>query len=328
MTLYLGIDISKHSFTSAIEIEGLKAKEIMSPYPNKAKGYNQLKQTVIKLTKQYKTDEVHLGVESTGGYEVTLVKWFRAHTDFKITIINPVQVKRFMQSRLIRTKTDPVDARSIASYLAINKPEATAVLPNEIEDLKALSRHLDHLIRKRASEMTYLESVRDSDVKQMVKQTIRSYDRQIEKVEKKITDHLDNHPKLKANQELLKSIPGIGETTSGILLSEINSSLDPKQQVAHAGLAPRERQSGTLRGKPQLCKTGNRRLRRALYLPTLTAIRFNPIIKTFYERLLSKGKPKMVAIGACMRKLLHIVIGVLKNQIPFNPDYHQLRLAS
>ncbi len=272
MILYLGIDISKHSFNSAIEIEGLKTKDAISPYSNKAKGYNQLKQSVIKLSKKYKAEEIHLGVESTGGYEASLVKWFRSHTDFKITIINPVQVKRFMQSRLIRTKTDPVDAMQIASYMAINKPEPTVVLPSEIEDLKALSRHLDHLIRKRANEITYLESVRDTDVKQMVRQTIKSYDRQIEKVEKKIKDHLDNHPKLKANQALLKSIPGIGETTSGILLSEMNSSLDPKQQVAHAGLAPRERQSGTLRGKPQLCKTGNKRLRCALYLPTLTAL--------------------------------------------------------
>lgn len=108
----------------------------------------------------------------------------------------------------------------------------------------------------------------------------------------------------------------------------MNSSFDPKQRVAHAGLAPRERQSGLLKGKPQLCKTGNKRIRTALYLPTLAAIRYNPVVALFYERLVSKDKPKMVAVCACMRKLLHIAVGVLKNQTPFHPNYEHFSIAS
>ncbi len=188
------------------------------------------------------------------------------------------------------------------------------------------TRHLDHLIRKRADEMTYLESVKNPVIKSSVKQMIKSFDKQIEKVKKRIGDHLDNHPDLKRNKELLTSIPGIGDLTAGILLSEINGSLEPKKQVAHAGLAPRERQSGMRKGKSMLCKTGNRRLRTALFMPTLAAIRYNPVISRFYMKLISKGKPKMVAVAACMRRLLHIVIGVLKNQILFDPDYERSSL--
>ena len=191
----------------------------------------------------------------------------------------------------------------IAHYMAVHQPNPTPAPPEGVKQLKALTRHLDHLVRKLADEKTYLESVKNPRIRSMVKKTIKSFDKQIAEVEKQITDHLDQHPDLKKNTELLTSIPGIGAITAGILLSEINESLDPKQQVAHAGLAPRERQSGMQKGKSQLCKTGNRRLRAALYMPTLSAIRYNPIIRRFYLRLISKGKPKMVAAGSLYAKI-------------------------
>lgn len=328
MKMYLGIDMAKHDFVSAIELEDQTFKLTHPKLKNTHRGYNQLKQWINKQVAKNKVDSVHIGVESTGGYEAPLVDWFRKHSTFLITVLNPIQVKRFGQSQLIRTKTDQVDARLIAHYMALHKPQATPVPPVEVKELQALTRHLEHLTRKRADEMTYLGNVRDASVKTMVKQTIRNYDKQIEKVEQRITNHFDNHPDLKTKRDLLTTIHGLGEKTSAILLSEMNGSMEPKQQVAHAGLAPRERQSGLLKGKPQLCKTGNKRIRTALYLPTLAAIRCNPIIEEFYNKLVSKGKPKMVAVCACMRKLLHIVVGVLKNQTPFNPNYEHSLLVS
>lgn len=328
MKMYIGIDMAKHDFVSAVEVEDQSVKLSHPKLKNIHRGFNQLKQWVNKQASEQKVDSIHIGIESTGGYETPFVEWFRKHTNFLISVLNPIQVKRFGQSQLIRTKTDEVDARLIAHYMAIHKPQPTSVPSREVKELQALTRHLEHLIRKRADEMTYLENVRNSRVKTMVRQTIKSYDHQIIKVEQRIKDHFDNHPDLKTNKDLLMSIPGIGETTAAVLLSEMNGSLDPKQQVAHAGLAPRERQSGLLKGKPQLCKTGNKRIRTALYLPTLAAIRYNPVITLFYERLVSKGKPKMVAVCACMRKLLHIVVGVLKNQTPFNPNLEHFSIAS
>ena len=326
MKIYLGIDMAKHDFVSALDLEDQSEKLSHPKLKNTHRGFNQLKQWVMKQVSKHSSDSVHIGIESTGGYETPLVEWFRKHTDFRISVLNPIQVKRFGQSQLIRTKTDKVDARLIARYMVIHKPEPTPVLSREVKELQALTRHLEHLIRKRADEMTYLENVRDSRVKTMVRQTIKSYNKQIEKVEQRIRDHFDNHPDLKAKKDLVMSIPG--ETTAAILLSEMNGSLEPKQQVAHAGLAPREKQSGLLRGKTQLCKTGNKRIRTALYLPTLCAIRYNPLIIPFYEKLVGKGKPKMVAVCACMRKLLHIVVGVLKNQTAFNPNLKHFSIAS
>lgn len=326
MKLYLGVDMAKHDFVSAIESSDGSVKRSSKKLGNNSRGWNEVKSWVLKQQSLCKADAVHMGVESTGGYETEMVEWMRTHTDFEINVLNPVQVKRFIQSQLIRTKNDSVDARMIARYMATHKPSPTPVLAEGIRELRALTRHLDHLIRKRADEMTYLESVKGPVVKSSVKQMIKSFDRQIEKVKKQIGDHLDNHPDLKRNKELLTSIPGIGDLTAGILLSEINGSSEPKKKVAHAGLAPRERQSGMRKGKSRLCKTGNRRLRTALFMPTLAAIRYNPVIRRFYIKLISKGKPKMVAVATCMRRLLHIVIGVLKNQILFDHSYKQLSL--
>lgn len=328
MKLYVGIDIAKHDFASALELADGSLKRSTRKLGNNTRGWNTVKSWVSREKSACQADIVHLGIEATGGYEMPMVEWLREHSDFEITILNPIQVKRFIQSQLIRTKNDPIDARMIAHYMAIHQPDPTPAPPEGSKELKELTRHLDHLVRKRADEKTYLETVRDPGIQSLVKQMIKSYDQQIKTVKAQINDHLDQHPDLKKNKDLLMSIPGIGAITAGILLSEINESFDAKQQVAHAGLAPRERQSGLFRGKSQLCKTGNRRLRTALFLPTLAAIRCNPVIRRFYLKLISKGKPKMVAVAACMRKLLHIAVGVLKNQINFDPNYEISSLVS
>lgn len=335
MKMYLGIDMAKHDFVAAIELPACPAggedQSLKLNHPkikNTKRGFNQLKQWVKKQATKSNANLVHIGIESTGGYETALVEWFRKHTDFHISVLNPIQVKRFGQSLLVRTKTDKVDAKLIAHYMAIHKPKPTPVPSQQVKELQALTRHLDHLKRKRASEKTYLKTMQSSKIKSMVKQTIKSYDKQIEKVEQHIKNHFKNHSELKANKDLLMSIPCIGETTAAVLLSEMNGSMDPKQQVAHAGLAPKETQSGLLKGKVRICKTGNKRIRTALYMPTLSAIRYNPLITPFYDKLKSKDKHGKVIVCACMRKLIHIAVGVLKNQTPFNPNLEHFSLAA
>jgi transposase len=132
-------------------------------------------------------------------------------------------------------------------------------------------------------------------------------------------------PALAADAALLASIPGVGAQTASAVLAEL-PSLDrvPSAQAAAAycGLAPREFRSGSsVRGRTRLGKSGNARLRKALYLPTLTAIRFNPVLTAFLARLVAAGKPKMPAVGACMRKPVMLCYGVLKNRAPFDPDW-------
>lgn len=324
MKLYLGIDIGKSSFTATICTENLERQIIHPEVMNQTDGWQTLKEWALKQSQEMQATQVQLGVESTGGYEKPLVEWFRSNTDFEITVLNPVRIKRFAQSELSRTKNDLNDARLIARYLAIRKPNPTLVIAPEIEELKIMVRHLEHLTRKQADEKTYLESVVEANIRQQIQQIIQFYQEQIEKVLDQIRKHIDSHPNLQHQSDLLQSIPGIGKITSAILLSECIPSLTPKQQVAHAGLAPRQNQSGKMNGKTQLCKTGNKRLRTALYLPTLCAIRHNPVIHEFYQRLIGRGKPKMVAVGACMRKFVHIIVGVLKNQQYFDPFYAKI----
>jgi len=323
MKLYLGIDIGKLLFTAALCNDDLGFKTIHPELSNDLEGWKILKQWTLKYSNKMKIVNIHLGIESTGGYEKPLVEWFRKNSDFEITILNPVQAKRFNQSELTRTKNDTNDARLIAQYMAIRKPKSTKVNPIELEELKLKVRHLEHLTRKQADEKTYLESCREINIRQQIQNIIKFYQSQIDQIKDEIQKHIDLNPNLRSKSKLLESIPGIGKITSAIILSECIPSLTPKQQVAHAGLAPRHNQSGKFNGKTQLCKTGNKRLRTALYLPTLCAIRHNPVIHEFYYRLLGRGKPKMVAVGACMRKLLHIIVGVQKNQQIFDPNFKQ-----
>jgi transposase len=130
---------------------------------------------------------------------------------------------------------------------------------------------------------------------------------------------------LQADRQLLESIPGIGAVTAQAILAELPDPArfaSAQQAAAYAGLAPREYGSGTsVRRRTRLSKAGNARLRKALYLPALTALRFNPLLKALFERLVAAGKSKMAAVGACMRKLLMIAYGVLKNRTPFDPSW-------
>lgn len=137
--------------------------------------------------------------------------------------------------------------------------------------------------------------------------------------------HFDQYPHLKQQRELLTSIPGIGEQTAAVLLAEVGRIEDYKnarQLAAYAGLTPCERSSGTsVHGKTRLSCTGNVRLRKALYMPAVVAMRCNPLPKAMSERLLGRGKVKMQVIGALMRKLVHLAFGILKSQKPFDPNY-------
>ena len=139
-----------------------------------------------------------------------------------------------------------------------------------------------------------------------------------------IREHIDRHPGLKEDCELLETIPGIGEKTATTLLAEIEHLRHYKharQAAAYAGLSPRLRESGTSGKRSRLSKTGNSRVRKALFMPAISAKQHNPVLRQFSERLARRGKPKMAIIGAVMRKLLHLAFGVLKTRKPFDPNH-------
>lgn len=162
-------------------------------------------------------------------------------------------------------------------------------------------------------------------VRESVEELIAHLSEQIKKTEALINSHIESHPGLKRQRELLDSIPGIGEATAAALLAEvpdISQYRSARQVAAFAGLVPRERQSGSsVRGRVRLSKIGNARLRKALYFPAVTALRCSPFFQSWAEGLRQRGKSKMAVIGAVMRKLIHLAYGVLRTGRPFDPEW-------
>ena len=240
--------------------------------------------------------------------------------------MNPARIKAYADSRLNRNKTDKVDALLIAMFCIHEKPALWTLPPVHIKELQALIRHLDSLQSILQQEINRSQSGNDSEkLNQYLEEHILFLENQITNLKKDIQHHIRKNQELRHQQDLLMSIPGIAELTSAKLLGEItcwNDFSSAKQLAAYAGLTPRNRRSGTsVHKKPRMSKTGNTHLRRALYMPTVVARRWNPVIEAFSDRLTENGLRPMAVIGASMRKLLHLAYGVLKNNIPFDPNY-------
>ncbi len=315
----LGIDIAKLKFNVClINSQGKLRHKV---FPNNQAGFEQLRQWLTK----HGVQRVHACLEATGTYGEAL-SLFLHQAGHTVSLINPAAVKAFAQSRLSRTKTDKVDAELIARFCQAQGPPAWTPLPQEVRELQALVRRLESLIEMRVAEENRLSSgITVEAVQQSVQEHLAYLNEQIKHCEELIRRHINNHPGLKRQSELLDSIPGIAETTAALLLSEvtdIKQYRSARQVAAYAGLVPRERQSGSsVRGRTRLSKIGNARLRKALYFPAITALRCSPFFQSWAKGLQERGKSKMSIVCAVMRKLLHLAYGVLKNGKPFDPEW-------
>lgn len=317
MASFLGIDLSKETFHACLLSDHADAKKV---FPNTPKGFDQL----ATWLKNRRAPEVRICMEATGAYWEALALYLHG-LEQHVSVVNPARIKAFAQSELLRTKTDAVDAALIARFCKSQSPELWVPPPAEIRVPQALMRHYDHLKTTRAQQSVYAQSSDTAIVTASIREVIATLDEQIAQVERKIRQHFDDHPDLRRRRDLLTSIPGIGETTAGSILSEIphlDRFQSAKAVAAFAGLSPRERRSGTsIHGRPRLCKTGNARIRKALYMPAMVALRFNPTLRVFAERLLAAGKHKRLIIGAVMRKLLVLAYGILRSGIAFDANY-------
>jgi transposase len=205
------------------------------------------------------------------------------------------------------------------------KPGPWTPPPPEVQLLQALSRRLHGLIKMRRQELNRQEAECEKVVKRSIAVVVKTIEAEMEKVRKKIKELLAVHEELRRKHQLLLSIPAVGEETAHLILAEVPNLVlftEAKQLVAFAGLASREIRSGTsVRGRTSLSKTGNSRLRRGLYMSAVVAMKWNPIVAAFSNRLLEIGKPPMKVVVAAMRKLLHIIFGVLKSGKPFSPKF-------
>jgi transposase len=268
---------------------------------------------------------VHYCLEATGPYSEALAPLLHA-AGLLVSVANPARGKAPARACGQANQTDPADARASASLCRDRRPRAGVPPSPAVRQLQALVRRRDDRRRRAAAEKTRREAPDLTPAtRKSVTRMIRPLGREAGRVQAGAEARVRSDPVLAADGELLETVTGIGRPTATTVLAElppVEHLPSAQSAAAYCGLAPREFTSGkTVRQHTRLSKAGNARLRAALHLPTRTAIRFNPVLQGSFERLVAAGKPKMPAIGACLRKLVMLCYGVLKNRTPFDPAW-------
>jgi transposase len=313
----LGIDVSKNDFHVVLLQSG--ERERTKSFPNNAKGFEQL----ATWLRNRKVEQVHACLEATGGWSEALATSLhdRRHA---VSLVNPQRVRSFGKSEGLRTKTDAADAGLIARFCIAHSPQLWEPPKPVVRKLQALSRRRSALIEIRTQERNRLEGPESTpEVRTSLNEHIAYLDVEIEQLHRQIDDTIDGDPDLRNQRDLLESIPGIGRDSASAITAEIPDLKifeDGKAVSAYAGLCPHERQSGTSLAQSHLSRVGNARLRKLLFFPAIVAMRHNQVIHAFSKRLLARGKKKMVAVAAAMRKLLVLAYGVVKSGRPWDPS--------
>ena len=271
--------------------------------------------------------QVRVTMEATGNYSIELAVWMlEQQPSLRPAIVCPSHTAAFINSLGLRNKTDKLEARALAFYGVEREPAAYEPATPEMAELQALSRYRDALVRERtaaanmAGEGSVSKLVRRNQAKRL-----RLLDDDIKRIEVEMKRVVDAAPQLKDDIELLSSIYGVGFIVAVVIIAELGDLRrfrKARQLSAFAGVSPRIYQSGTsVNGRPRMCKKGNPRVRQALYLSALSAIRGSNDLQRTYHRLLAEGKPPMAALGVVMRKLLIVMRALLITETPYDPDW-------
>ena len=328
ITTFVGIDVSKHKLDCAVLINGKVKSKVLS---NDQTGFIQLNDWLQE--RGVVCDSAHLCLEATGPYSEQVAL---ALVDFgwRVSVVNPARIKGFAQSELARNKTDRADAALLARFCAAMCPGLWVPPSPAYRQLRALVERLQALKDMHQQECNRLEAHHASGevtVLPNVKSHIAWLDEQITQLQRTINDHIDGHPELKQDAELIASIPGIGDTTVAKVLAyagNVRRFANAKALAAFIGICPRQRQSGSsVRGRTMISRTGHANLRKALYMPGLVALRHNPVLKVFGERMKANGLAPKAVVGAAMRKLTHLIYGVVKSGKPFDASFAIDRVA-
>jgi transposase len=308
MDNYIGIDISKETFDIHCIADG-SDHHISYTEENIHKSVELLCARKPKL----------IVMEATGGYEIPLASELQA-AGLPVAIINPKRVRDFAKAIGQTAKTDKIDARIIAGFGASLQPSPTKPVEKTARKIKALIARKRQLTDIRTAEKNRMEHCHDDFTATSIQSVIDAVVTQINKVEEQIHTITARSPELKEKAQLIQSVPGIGENTAAALLSGLPElgNLNRRQIAALVGVAPMNRDSGQFRGK-RMTGGGRYEIRKALYMPTLVAIQHNVIIRSHYQRLVGTGKQKMVAVIACMRKLIIILNSMVAKNAVWDP---------
>ena len=256
-------------------------------------------------------------MEATGGYE-RQVSTTLMTKGFSVSIVNPKRIRNFANATGQLAKNDKLDAFMIARFGTTLKPRPQAEIDAERLLLKDLVSRRDQLIRMRTSEKNRLGRFLHKSIRRSIEGIINELNKQVDRIDKEISKHIDSQPELKQKAELLKTIPGVGIQTAAVIVAKMPElgNLNRREAAMLVGVAPVSKDSGKFKGKRNI-KGGRKSVRDKLYMPMLVIVQCNPALKKFYDRLISKGKLHKVARTATMRKLVCIMNTMLKNETPW-----------
>jgi len=304
--LFVGIDVSKdrldvhvrprdESFTIATDEAGIAAL----------------------LTRLAGLQPTLVVLEATGGYEAAVAAAI-AHAGVPVAVVNPRQIRDFARATGQLAKTDTLDARVIARFAETVQPPVRGLATDQAQALAELVARRRQLVDMLAAEMNRQRQARHREIQQRITAHVTWLTRAIEEVDDDITRLIRSSPVWRETENLLTSVPGIGDVTAHALIADLPElgHLDRRRIAALVGIAPLNRDSGLWRGR-RMIGGGRPTVRRALFMATMVAIRYNPPIAAFYRRLTTAGRPKKVAIIAAMRKLVTILNAMLRDQRPW-----------
>lgn len=302
---YIGIDVAKNKLDVCV-----RTTSKLYEFTNDSKGRMALK----KLLNNYKPCLIIM--EATGGYETDTLMGLQ-EADFDVSVVNPRQIRDFAKALGKLAKTDGIDSGVLGHYGEAIQPACTNKLTPELRELKQQQQRRRQLIDMLVMEKNRLHTS-NTKVGKGIERTIKFIEKELTLIDKELSKKIEADKELAEKKALLVSVKSIGEVTATALLFDLPElgQLSAKEISMLAGLAPLNRDSGTSHGKRQIWG-GRASVRTTLYMATLSAIRFNPVIKAFYTRLCATGKLKMVAIVACMRKLLVTINAMIKNNTPW-----------
>jgi transposase len=271
----------------------------------------------------YQASSARICLEATGIYHLQLALALERHPDIEVMIVNPCAARRFAQAHMVRAKTDAVDADGLLQFIQRMAFQPWSAPREELLQLQSLAHRVAQLDKEIIRERSRLHAARRAGphtrpVQQDIQAHIAQLQRRLERMRSRAYRVVNNDPQLADDARIIKTAPGFAELSATKLLAELSSlpeDMTPKQWVAHAGLDPRPCESGSsLRSPRRISKQGNVRIRRALFMPALVAIQRDANVSAYYEKQLKKGKAKLQAITAVMRKLLHALWGMLHHR--------------
>lgn len=312
--VYVGVDIAKEKFDAIINLpKGLKHRT----FENNKNGFAAF----LKWSEQ-NPKCLWVCMEATGHYSEGLANYL-VYQGVQVSVVNPLQIKHFAKTLLMRNKNDRLDAKLILEYCERMQPAKFVPKAEHQKEIRELAQLIDTLKAQLVQLKNQRDSIQTEVGKKGLQKAINALEKQINDLENKLNASAEQNAEFIKNTNLLTTVKGIGVATAYRILAylpDLNHFDNAKQFAAYIGVTPKQHESGKLKGRTCMTSFGHSRLRKVLYMPALVAKNFNKDLSPFVKRLEKNGLSPKAIVGAVMRKIAHLIFGILKNKQPFDPS--------